>query len=72
MATSQEMPSISDKDSLAWIGAPLLPQQRRDWRDKIGGYWKWSEALPGGPLMLKLSPDPDSSCLLEGASKTAI
>lgn len=52
------MPAISDQDSLAWIGAPLLPQQRRDWRDKIGGYWKWSEALPGGPPVLRQSRDP--------------
>ena len=58
-STSKEMPLVSDKDSLAWISAPLLPRQRRDWRDKIGGCWKWSEALPGRPAStIKMSPYP--------------
>lgn len=38
---------MSDQGSRDWIGAPLTAAQRRAWRDKIGGCWKWSQALPG-------------------------
>ena len=51
----EEEPSISGRDARAWIAAPLTTGQRRAWRDKIGGCWKWSEALPGRLTLKVLS-----------------
>ena len=46
-SNSNETPLVSKENSLPWISAPLTLSERREWRDKIGGSWKWSEALPG-------------------------
>ena len=47
-STSQdEEPHTVDVGTKAWVQTPLMPGQRKAWRDRIGGCWKWSEALPG-------------------------
>ena len=43
-------PAIAQEDRGDWIKGPLTAAQRRAWRDKLGGSWKWSQALPGAQL----------------------
>ena len=50
-------PAIALEDRGEWIKGPLTAAQRRAWRDKLGGSWKWSQALPGARL-----PDVLLSC----------
>ena len=50
-------PAITQEDRGEWIKGPLTAAQRRAWRDKLGGSWKWSQALPGARL-----PDVLLSC----------
>ena len=51
-SSQEEEPHTVDLGTRAWIQAPLTPGQRKAWRDRIGGCWKWSEALPGKCSML--------------------
>ena len=50
--SQEEQPHTVDMGARAWIQAPLTPGQRKAWRDRIGGCWKWSEALPGKSSVL--------------------
>ncbi|CAL8470286.1 g9828 [Coccomyxa elongata] len=38
--------SKNERSTGGHITAPLSSNQRQVWRDRIGGSWKWSEALP--------------------------
>ena len=49
-ASAGSEPDIAQQDREEWIKGPLTAAQRRAWRDKLGGSWKWSEALPGARL----------------------
>ena len=50
-ALADPEPSIAQQGREGWIKGPLTAAQRRSWRDRLGGSWKWSEALPGAQLL---------------------